>query len=801
MDDDRTRALPANDPADDPPDNGDLEPTRQLSAMAAMAGDDAAATRLMAPATSTVAGDATAIEHDGQIGPYRLGRKLGEGGMGEVYAAEQQEPIRRRVALKIVKHGLNSAEFQARFASERQALALMDHSCIAKVFDAGATDHGRPYFVMEYIEGVTLSEYCDQHRSTVVERLELFIRVCDGVRHAHQKAIIHRDLKPSNVLVTEQEEGPIPKIIDFGVAKALDQPLTDEGTKTALGQVIGTPEYMSPEQAALTDQGIDTRTDIYALGVLLYELLIGVRPFDPDELRKLSFPEVLRTICEVDPPRPSARLKALGERAATLAEMRQSEPKQLVKSLRGDLDWIVMKALAKDPDHRYQTVNALAADLRRHLNDEPVEAGPPSVSYRTGKFVRRHRVGVTVTVSALVLLIGFAFSVTVQASRIARERDRANREATAATQVAEFLVELFEVSDPSEARGNSITAREVLDRGAERIERELGDQPRIQARMQATMGQVYRSMGLYEAAAPLLTMALDTQVDLLGAQDPQALRTALAVARLRWDQGEYDAAERLYSEAIATSLAVNGEEHLLTAKARGGLANLYAKQGRYEEAQPLYLAALATFRALYGPHHVDTLGATSNLGLNYWNLGEAEQATALLSEALPMARRNLGVDHPQVLRTMNNLAIMYREQGDLEAAVNLQTEALAAMQRVFGDRNRETLMVKMGLATLYQRQGRYAEADRIYNEVLAVQREVLGENHLETAWSIYNLACLRSLEGRHQAALDYLAEAVSRGWADPLISSDGDLDPLRSYEAFTVLENEVAARLAQSEEF
>ena len=319
MDDDRTRALPANDPADDPPDNGDLEVTRQLSAMAAMAGDAAAATRLMAPATSTVAGDATAIEHDGQIGPYRLGRKLGEGGMGEVYAAEQQEPIRRRVALKIVKHGLNSAEFQARFASERQALALMDHSCIAKVFDAGATDHGRPYFVMEYIEGVTLSEYCDQHRSTVVERLELFIRVCDGVRHAHQKAIIHRDLKPSNVLVTEQEEGPIPKIIDFGVAKALDQPLTDEGTKTALGQVIGTPEYMSPEQAALTDQGIDTRTDIYALGVLLYELLIGVRPFDPDELRKLSFPEVLRTICEVDPPRPSARLKALGERAETLA--------------------------------------------------------------------------------------------------------------------------------------------------------------------------------------------------------------------------------------------------------------------------------------------------------------------------------------------------------------------------------------------------------------------------------------------------------------------------------------------------
>ena len=486
--------------------------------------------------------DQTGPSSAGSFGRYRLLQRVGEGGMGEVWLAEQTEPVRRQVALKVIKAGMDSAQVVARFEAERQALALMDHPAIATVFDGGTTPQGRPYFAMEYVKGEPITTYCDRHLLSTRERLGLFTQVCEGVQHAHQKGIIHRDLKPSNVLVTIQDDRPVPKIIDFGVAKATAQHLTERSLFTELGVLIGTPEYMSPEQAEMGSLDIDTRTDIYALGVLLYELLTAALPFDRKDLRQAGIAEIQRIIREKEPPRPSTRITQPGPASTEAAKNRHTEPRRLVSELRGDLDWITMRALEKDRTRRYQTANALAADVHRHMNNEPVSAGPPSAAYRAGKFVRRHRFGVTTAVALVLLLAASALALGVQAQRIARERDRANHEAEAARQVSDFLVELFRVSDPGQARGNTVTAREILDRGASKIDQDLRTQPLVQARLMSTMGRVYESLGLYDQALPLLESALATRRRLHGEEHLEVAESLIGLGGLRWHKGEYEAA-------------------------------------------------------------------------------------------------------------------------------------------------------------------------------------------------------------------------------------------------------------------
>jgi serine/threonine protein kinase len=387
---------------------------------------------------------------------YKLLEEIGEGGMGVVYLAEQQQPVRRRVALKIIKLGMDTKEVIARFKAERQALSMMDHTHIAKMFDAGTTEQGRPYFVMEHVPGTAITEYCDQHRLNARERLELYIPVCKAIHHAHQRAIIHRDVKPSNVLVMVQDGEPVPKVIDFGVAKATNQRLTEKTLFTGRGVLIGTPVYMSPEQAEMTGLNVDTTTDVYSLGALLYELLAGAPPFDPKSLREAGLMAIHQMIREVEPPKPSTRFSSLGDEATTVAERRGTAPATLERQIRGELDWITMRAMEKDRGRRYQSASEFASDIERYLRDEPVVAGPPSTIYRIRKFARRHKAGVGLVVSAIVVLVAFALAMTIQAGRVARERDRAQMEATRSWVGAEvFQAMLFE--DAGFDRGTALS--------------------------------------------------------------------------------------------------------------------------------------------------------------------------------------------------------------------------------------------------------------------------------------------------------------------------------------------------------
>jgi len=690
------------------------------------------------------------------IDSYHVLELLGEGGMGTVYLAEQTKPVHRRVALKIIKLGMDTHEVVRRFESERQALAVVDHPNIAQVLDGGATETGRPYFVMELVRGVPITDYADTHRLSTQERLQLFLDVCAAVQHAHLKGVIHRDLKPSNVMVTVQEARPLVKVIDFGVAKAVGRPFTEHSLVTQLGQMVGTPEYMSPEQAEMSGLDVDTRTDVYSLGVVLYELIVGALPYDLATRPQRTIPHALR---ERDTPRPSVRLTSLGPQRMVVAERRRTTPDSLRRQLKGDLDWIILKAMDKDRTRRYDTPHGLALDLQRHLAHEPVLARPPSAGYRTAKFVRRHRAGVAAaTVAAAALLIGAA-AATAGFIRARRAQVVAEREAQTARQTSDFLVNLFGVSDPSEARGSTITALEILDRGAADVGSRLADQPLVQARMMRTIGSVYNKLGLYDRARPLLqrAVALDRTVG-----DRHELAASLAsLGVLDGDQGQFDDAERELKEALDLITHLYGNDDARVASVMASLGGLYVKNQHPAEAVSFLRRALGFYGRAENQDSVKRATVLTNLGAAFAKNQQYDSASYYLQHALAMRTRLLPPDSPELGSGWNNLGVYYYLLGRYVEAADAYEKARPIIEKVYGPSHPRVAVLLNNLAEIYWRRKRYDDAERDFHRALDIERKALTPDHPWLATTLSGLANVYRDEGRYPTADSLYRHAIA----------------------------------------
>ena len=732
-----------------------------------------------------------------QIGRYKLLSILGEGGMGIVYLAEQKRPIRRQVAVKVIKPGMDSKRVIARFEAERQALALLDHPNIAHVHDAGATEAGRPYFVMEYVKGLPITEHCDRHKLSIEDRLNLFRQVCLAVHHAHQKGIIHRDIKPSNILVSLQDDQTIPKIIDFGVAKALAQPLTERTLATEDSQLLGTPEYMSPEQADMATEDIDTRSDIYSLGVLLYVLLTGVLPYDSTTFRKGGIEHIRQIIRETDPKTPSTRLSRLGDEAKKVAESRRIEVATLAKKLHKELEWIPLKAMRKERSERYRSASEFAEDIENYLKGTPLLAGPPSAIYRLKKFIRRNRVLVAAFfVVAVTVLLGLVATTTMYL--------RAEHQAQISEAVSTFLRnDLLASVDPGKGKGRDVTVRSFLDTASESLNGKFKNEPFVEASIRDTIGTTYRNLGEHKAAEPHLERALRIRQEYLGADHLDTLNSVGILAWLRCDQARYKEAAELLEEAISTSRRVLGEEHVRTlgfantlgcvyvdlgrydeaeqlylksipiaqrvlgAKDRlilffmvGNLGQTYAAQGRYKDAEHQYLETLRLREGFWDDENIWTLAYKSYLAEVYIKQKQYEEAQRLYLQILPIQRRVDGDENFRTLRSMRGLAQVYTHLDKYVEAESLFSEAMKNHQTVFGMEHRDTLRCTNGLAKLYMFQGRFNESESLLIEALEIRRRTLGDDHPETLETKNDLAILYKEQGDYAKAEPLLIEAV-----------------------------------------
>jgi serine/threonine protein kinase/tetratricopeptide (TPR) repeat protein len=734
------------------------------------------------------------------VGRYKLLEKIGEGGMAVVYMAEQQEPIRRKVALKIIKLGMDTRQVIARFEAERQALALMDHPNIAKVLDAGATEAGRPYFVMELVKGISITEYCDKNKLSTQERLSLFVDVCHAVEHAHQKGIIHRDLKPSNVLVTLHDGTPVPKVIDFGISKATNQRLTEKTLFTRYSQMIGTPEYMSPEQAEMSGLDVDTRTDVYSLGVLLYELLTGALPFDPERLRLAGFAEIQRTIAEEEPPRPSTRLSGLGEEAESVADKRGTQAALLVKRLRNELEWIPLKAMRKNRTRRYRSAAELADDVRNYLDGSALIAGPESAVYKMRKFVRRNRALVAglaaiLAVVALAIVVSMAFAV------------RAERQANISQAVADFLTnDLLGSVAPEKAKSPEVTVRSVLDAASRSLQGKFEGKPLVEASIREKLGETYEKLGDYKAAEPHLQRAYQIRREQLGRENRDTLTSMSHLGSLYFLQARYDDAEpllmgawqirrrllgeehpdtlasavqvawlsflygsslipyeeRLFAETFETARRVLGDEHLITLDAMLRLSTVYWVMGRHEEAESLYTKGLEIAERALSAEHEITLQFMNFFAMLQVDQGRLEQGAQLITRAFEIGQRVLGNEHPTTIQSMFMLGLMHRFQEQDDDAESLMEESVQLSRRILGNEHFWTLYYMHYLAQLYRDQGRYEDAEQMFIKVVEGRIRLTGDRHLLTRLCITELTNMYIDQGRHDAAEQLLIKTLER---------------------------------------
>ena len=676
-----------------------------------------------------------------RIGPYRVLRTLGSGGMGDVYLAERADPeFEQQVAIKVVQGGVLAVGMHSRLKLERQILAQLDHPNIAHLLDGGALPDGSAYIVMEYVDGVAIDAFCDSNRLDVAGRLKLFQTVCAAVHYAHQNLVVHRDLKPSNILVTA---AGAPKLLDFGIAKLLDD---RQAARHALAVTqadirIMTPDHASPEQ--IRGQAITTASDVYVLGVLLYKLLCGSAPFFISSTR-LS--EIERAICERDPIPPSHALGADGSAGAqSIAERRNTGTGRLRRILSGDLDNIVLMAMRKEPDRRYASAQQLSSDIQRHLDGMPVIARRDTLSYRTGKFVTRHWLPVAAGVSAAILVLAFAATTYNQSLRIAAERDlvaqqreRAEHEKARAEEVSSFLVNLFKLSDPEENRGNQVTARELLDSGAKRLQAGLQDQPETKAALLSTVGAVYDSLGQYREAMPILDEALQLQAQ---SGKGSRLEALLELGRARIGAGDLSAAQTPLLEALHLAQNNSGAKSLDSGHALWALGMLRQQQGRLGEAKDLYIQSLSILDAAHAPE-TDVSHVLSDLAMVYTWEQQWVLAKQTHERALEIDRRLLGDDHPRVAMRLSNLAIVAQNMGDLQQAESLYRDAIRRNEQTYGDRHPESAAAKGLYGLLLQREGRLAEAEALLRAALDTKLSLYGPEHYTVGYSRVSLAIL-----------------------------------------------------------
>jgi tetratricopeptide (TPR) repeat protein/tRNA A-37 threonylcarbamoyl transferase component Bud32 len=684
-------------------------------------------------AAATIKLDLTMVEDQAvgtTIGRYKLMERIGEGGCGVVYVAEQTAPVRRRVALKVIKQGMDTKQVVARFEAERQALAMMDHANIAKVLDAGATETGRPFFVMELVRGIRITDYCDQNNLTTKERLALFIKVCQAIQHAHQKGIIHRDIKPSNILVTLHDGVPVPKVIDFGIAKATEGRLTDNTVYTQLNQFIGTPAYMSPEQAEMSGLDIDTRSDIYSLGVLLYELLTGTPPFDPHLLVVSGLDAMRKTIRESEPVRPSTRFATLrGEELTTTAKRRSTEISKLLHQLKGDLDWIVMKCLEKDRTRRYDTAIGLAMDLQRHLGNEPVVARPPTTMYRLQKLMRRNKVAfAAATAIALSLVVGLAASLWQAA--------RARESAAEASAVLQFLQDRILAATRPQGQegglGREVTIHKAVDTAAPLIADSFKGKPTVEASIRISLGMTYKYLGQTPEAIQQLSRAVELRTASLGSGDSNTLESRTALGEAYFDAGRDKDAIALLEPSLKLAERKLGQDNPVTISIRNDLAMSYSTVGRSSEAIALHEANLKVAEAMSGPDSAQTLTARNNLALAYWNANRIKDAVALDEVNLKIRESKLGLDSPLTLTSRNNLALEYNAVGRANEAIAMLETNLQLRRAKLGPDHPDSISSENSVAAVYWVAGRIPEATALLEEALKRGDSTAGPDHPTT---------------------------------------------------------------------
>jgi len=682
-----------------------------------------------------------------QVGPYRVIKEIGRGGMSRVYAAERSDDgLRRRVALKrFAAAGLMREEMRSRFRAEGRALAMLAHPNIAQVFDAGVDQAGEPYIAMELVDGLTIVDYCSHHALDLGRRLGLFLDVCAAVQHAHQHLIVHRDLKPSNILV--DGEGRV-KLLDFGIAKLLDPAaggLDEIVAPTRTGLLPMTPEYAAPEQ--IRGEEITTATDVYALGLLLYELLTGSRAY---RVEGRSPAEIERAICDSQPARPSSVVAHAAARQG-LPGAPAVDSTRLRRQLAGDLDTIVLKALRKEPAGRYPSVAALADDLCRQRSGLPVTARPASLGYRARKFAGRHRAVVAAATALLAVLLLFGLSTFLQQRETARQRDLARLESEKSQEVTEFLLGLFEASDPSEALGEEVTARQLLERGSERVD-QIGDRPAVQARMLDVLGRVYGHLGSHERAEELLRRALAaaSQNGQESGLEFAAIQDHLAAVRMQ--QSDYDEAKQRFRSALAIREHVLGSDAPEVASSLNNLAVAIMESGDPKSAEPLYRRALAIDRAAAGDHDQEIAETLLNLGSLLHDLARYDEAEPLLREARQTFVRVAGPVHPRIADSDNALANLLARLGKFDEAEPLLREAIAQRRKLFGDDHPQVAQGLNDLAVLLENQGRFGQAAPVFREALTTYERLVGPDHLAVAIAASNLAGVEWLSGHFDDA-------------------------------------------------